>query len=208
MCRLLAWASPEGPIRGSLLRGGWRRFQLVSTKLRSASLVLLLAVPTGAHIGKATWSHLVFLGPPTIGSPALGLLGQITPKTQRTPEQQKISSRLLDAIDQRKRGTGNPESLKSNAALDFDDDGRVLVDISGTVSPALLDEIEDLDGQVISSFPQFQAIRARLPLEQIESLAAQSDVRTIRPADIAFTNPSNLSVPSSPKRDPAPGPTN
>ncbi len=102
-------------------------------------------------------------------------------KTQRTPAQQKISSALLDAIRQQ----AEDAPIERRSGVEVDAEGTTLVDIDAQVTDAVLDEIETLDGTVVSSFPQYQAIRARMPLDQLEALAEMSEVRSIRPADIS-----------------------
>ncbi len=56
------------------------------------------------------------------------------------------------------------------------------------VSPELLDFIRSSGGTVVSSFPHYHEIRARLPLDATELLAKRADVQWIRPADRAATS--------------------
>ena len=72
--------------------------------------------------------------------------------------------------------------------LDLDDAGRVLVDITADVSQVLLDRITALGGSVVDSFERYRAVRARLPTEALEALAAEDAVSRIEPADVAVTN--------------------
>ena len=111
---------------------------------------------------------------------------EMAEKARRTPEQRKISSRLLDAS---RSGLAPP-------SVDADEAGRVLVDIRADVTTDLLVQIDALGGSVIDSFARYRAIRARLPLAAIESLAAEDSVRKIDPADVAVSNtsPSTESV--------------
>ena len=48
--------------------------------------------------------------------------------------------------------------------------------------------IDELGGTVVSSVPQFQAVRALLPLSSLETLAASPDVAFVEPAAEAMTN--------------------
>ncbi len=68
------------------------------------------------------------------------------------------------------------------------EDGRVLVELDATVSKELLVLIEEKKGEVISSFPAQNAIRAVIPLANLETIAAQPGVRFIRPAVEATTH--------------------
>ncbi|PYJ06892.1 MAG: hypothetical protein DME25_05285, partial [Verrucomicrobia bacterium] len=76
--------------------------------------------------------------------------------------------------------------LEPDVALE--PDGRVLVDLKATVTPALLQRINEGGGQVTSSFAQFNAIRALVPLHQLERLAAAREVRFISRAAVAITD--------------------
>ena len=115
------------------------------------------------------------------------IAGQPDDKALRTPAQKKISSQLLDAI-KRHSDTTDAVPRDPGVTVDVDADGRALVDIDAAVTDDLLAVIATLDAVVISSFPQYDAIRARVPLDQLEALAGRTEVRFIRPADIATTN--------------------
>ena len=109
-------------------------------------------------------------------------------KASRTPAQRKISSQLLYELKRRRADplfTAVPE-LRTN--VDVAPDGTTLVDIKAEVSDNLLNRIGALGGNVINSFPRYNAIRAEIPLDQVETLAEFSDVTSIRPADQAITN--------------------
>src|SRR5262249_21281849 len=87
-------------------------------------------------------------------------------KLSRTPAQQKLDSHLHYA-GKITRGQPLPRGFTARPASSFvpiDSQGSVLVDIRATVNPALLTAITALGGQVISSSPNYQAIRANLPL--------------------------------------------
>jgi hypothetical protein len=109
-------------------------------------------------------------------------------KAVRTPIQNKIDSQLLVA-EKMRRGEPLAEGV-TNLMVDLDHDaaGRVLVDIKAHVSDQLLGVIEELGGKVINRFTEYQAIRAAVPLEQIEALAAQTGVVFIQPAVRATVN--------------------
>jgi hypothetical protein len=104
-------------------------------------------------------------------------------KANRTPTQQKIDSHLLYA-DKIRLGLpiadGVP-TLRLHLHLDRDERGRVLVDITADVTASLLQCIADLGGNVISSYPEYRAIQAGVPLSKIENVAAQKEVAFIQP---------------------------
>lgn len=114
-----------------------------------------------------------------------GLAAPRDDNAQRTPAQKKISSQLLAEMAARADADG---AVLRRAGVDVDADGRVLVDIDATVTDALLGAIEMTKGIVVNNFPQYDAVRARVPLDQVESLAERTDVRFIRQADLATTN--------------------
>ena len=60
--------------------------------------------------------------------------------------------------------------------------------MTATVTPALLGAIAAAGGTVVNSFPQYRAVRAWLPLDQLEAIADLPEVTTIRPADQALNN--------------------
>lgn len=104
----------------------------------------------------------------------------IAEKKARTPVQRKIDSHLL-AADKMRRGEPVAEGvLTLRTGVEVDSGGRVLVDIDASVSKELLKQVEAAGGEVINSFPQYNAIRARIPLEQIERLAGSPSVKFIR----------------------------
>lgn len=114
-------------------------------------------------------------------------------KAGRTPAQRKMSSQLVMAAKARRgelKGSGL-ESLKPQVQVQADE--TVLVDIKAEVSPELLAEIEKLGGRIVNSHPEYEAIRAQVPLEFLETLAEEGAVRSIKPAARAFLNKVNTS---------------
>jgi hypothetical protein len=103
-------------------------------------------------------------------------------KASRTPAEQKISSHLLDAVKQKKVGVVVPNARNLKAPKLPTCDGGVCVDITAKVSDELIHTIESLGGKVVNKFPEYDAIRASMPLENIETLAKDDDVKQIIPA--------------------------
>jgi hypothetical protein len=107
-------------------------------------------------------------------------------KKNRTPEQNKISSQLLYAI-YRKRGEAKrvpPGELR----VKFDEKGRAIVNIRARVTRTVLSKIKSLGGTIISSSERYRDIRAHMPLEKLEELAALKDVIAIIPGEEAMNN--------------------
>ena len=106
-------------------------------------------------------------------------------KATRTLAQERLDSQLVYAL-RRKRGEISKD-IPREIDVKIREDGRVLVDIEASVSKEMLALIERQGGQVINSFPAQNAIRALVPLVNIETVAAQPGVRFIRPAVGAST---------------------
>ena len=124
-------------------------------------------------------------------------------KELRSPEQLKIDSQLLYALKQRLRQSIAPGVDSLAAGVFVEPDGYVTVDIKAQVSRQVLARIRSLGGKVISSVDQFDAIRARMPLESLEAFAALPEVRAIGPAEEATTNGPGLSGQRSKPAKPA-----
>ena len=94
-------------------------------------------------------------------------------KQKRTPAQRKVDSQLLEEWQ---KAQGRPGA-----------DRMVTVDLRAEVTPEVLERIRELGGTVLNSVERYQAIRAQLPLSEVEALAAHDGVRSIRTADKAVT---------------------
>jgi len=81
-------------------------------------------------------------------------------KAARTPAQQKISSQLLYAMKMQRGEDVARGVQKLRTGVKVEADGTTLVDIKAKVTKKVLAHIEVLGGTVISSYPQYQTIRA------------------------------------------------
>jgi uncharacterized repeat protein (TIGR01451 family) len=111
----------------------------------------------------------------------------IEEKESRTPEQQKIDSQLLYKLKQDRGEQIAPGVEKLAVGVRENADGGVLVDIRAKVTPEVLEAIRQFGGEVVSAFEQFKAIRAKLPLEALETIASLDEVSFIRPAEEPMT---------------------
>jgi hypothetical protein len=109
-------------------------------------------------------------------------------KGARTPAQKKISSHLLYELKKRRGEAISREFEPLETIVEVDSNGQTLVDIKAEVNETVLSRIQALGGKVISSFVQYQAIRARIPIEKIEALAELPEVIYIKPAEHPITN--------------------
>lgn len=108
-------------------------------------------------------------------------------KETRTAAQQKIDSQILQEI-YRKRGEAAEKRVPEGSTLvRIDDKGRALVDIRVKVSSDTLNLVKRRGGSIVSSSSKYDSIIARVPLLEIERLAANAAVRAIVPAAEATT---------------------
>lgn len=114
-------------------------------------------------------------------------------KASWTPAQKKINARLLLEMKRRLRRATAAGLPAPRSAPAVDGAGCVLVDLQAVVSAALLRRIEELGGQVVSSFAHYGAVRALVPLARLEDLASENAVRSIRPADRPLAHKTNTS---------------
>jgi subtilisin family serine protease len=117
----------------------------------------------------------------------------IDEKAARTPAQRKIDSNLLLELKLRRGEPLRQAVPELQTGIAVDAEGKTVVDITAEVTQGVLDAIVALGGEVISSFPQYDAIRARLPLDRLEALARLPQVRSIRPEEQAMTHAVNRS---------------
>jgi hypothetical protein len=66
--------------------------------------------------------------------------------------------------------------------------GRVLVEIQGTFSRELSDQIANLGGEVVAGWGTTTNFRAWVPFAQLETLAARADVRFLSAARPSITH--------------------
>lgn len=100
----------------------------------------------------------------------------------------KLDGQLLLAL---RKSRGEPPFNKPTSlepAIPIKDGDRVLVDINGSVSKALVDQVKLRGGALPDNSTSNTVLRAMVPLSQLETLALQSDVTFISPAKVSVTN--------------------
>lgn len=145
-----------------ILRSGSRRAGLLFGAMLS---VALLPLPAAANLSDDAVAQIVSL---------------IAEKKTRTPAQRKMDSQLVYAL---KRSRNEPIGTGVNhlqITVKPDAEGKVIVDLTASVNQPLLDAIVQNGGTVLNSHPRFNAVRARVPLANLETLAGRADVRFIR----------------------------
>ena len=94
----------------------------------------------------------------------------------------------LEADPRHRVDAVRPVLLEEKAELDGDQltlPFAERLDVAST--PGVLERIRELGGRVLSSVERYRAVRAEIPLSEVEALAAHEAVRTIRTADKAMT---------------------
>jgi len=139
------------------------------------------------------WSSWAFGQAPAngarIGDQALQqILALDREKDSRRPAQKKMDSQLIYAAQKLAIGVASTAAPAMEVDAKITADGWVLVDITATVNDDLLGAIRRAGGQVVSSVPRYDAIRAWVPVVQIESLAGRSEVRFVARAYEATTS--------------------
>jgi len=112
---------------------------------------------------------------------------EVSEKASRTPAQQKINSQLLYEI-YRRRGQAEQKGVPSEpTGVRVDADGRAVVDIRTDQTSTLSRLIVRLGGKVLSTSARDRSVIARVPVLNLETLAADPAVRFIEPAAEATT---------------------
>ncbi len=121
-------------------------------------------------------------------------------KAAWTPAQRKLETGLLYAGRQ-SRGLAMVQGMEQETALlgriakraRVDKGGMAVVDVRAEVTDGLLQAIAGLGGKVLNAQPAFGAVRARLPIREVETLAALPEVRHIGPQQAFLVNTGTLS---------------
>ena len=108
-------------------------------------------------------------------------------KAARTPAQRKIGSSLI-YLAQRKHGVNlTPGITALRPLVPERADGRVDIQIRGRITKQLITAVERSGGKIIHGHVDGPLLRALVPLDAVESLAARSDVRGIHQSFSATT---------------------
>src|ERR1700719_209914 len=99
----------------------------------------------------------------------------------------KLDGQIVLAL---KKSRGQPPFDKPTSLepeIPVKDGDRVLVDIEGSVSKAVVDQVPIGGGALPDSSPSSTLLRAMVPLSQLEALAMRSDVTSISSAKLSVT---------------------
>lgn len=117
-------------------------------------------------------------------------------QASRSATDRKVGSRLYNAI-LAQRGDPRLTALPDFRFVKPNGDGRVLVDVAtvtGQDVKGVLTAVEALGGEATSHSARYRTIRARLPLANVATLAANAGVRRIQLATPRFTSKINTSA--------------
>ncbi len=111
-------------------------------------------------------------------------------KEGRSPSERKIGSQLLYARSGKFTSTlqaSKDPAKQITSLVKSDAKGRFLVDISG--DPAtVVGQVAAVGGEVVATSTPHQGLRAWVPQDRLDELAANATVRAIRPALLATTS--------------------
>jgi uncharacterized repeat protein (TIGR01451 family) len=113
-------------------------------------------------------------------------------KVSRTPSQRKIDSNVLFTMRMLQGQSAAPGIPYLNTGVDLDQNNNIVVDITANVTDELLKQLQSAGATVLYTNAQYHAIRAIIPPNQIESLAALSDITFISPKVGSMTAGSSL----------------
>lgn len=114
-------------------------------------------------------------------------------KASRSPALKKLSTSLVYEVRELRRDAQMVGVPRLPAALEMRSGNLVQVDITAEVTPDLLTAIREAGGDVESSFPQYAAIRAWMPIDALENLAERVEVKRIFEATPPMLNKINTS---------------
>ena len=147
----------------------------------------------------AKWSSILGLAGLLTNFPAQGqqisadaqeeIKALLNEKATWTPAQRKMTSHLVRAAKAH-RGEAyavGAKSLRAEKAIDL-----VSTEIEAVVTPDLLEKIEGVGGQVLNSAPQFNSVRALIPVGELETVAGFDAVKTVRPAEEPQANSASV----------------
>ena len=112
----------------------------------------------------------------------------IREKESRSPTESKLDSQLIYELKM-DRGEAVANGVRTvETDVPISDTGKTIVDITASVSDGLLSQLSESGADIINVTAERDSIRAAVPLQALESIAARSDVRFIQPKQDAMTS--------------------
>lgn len=108
-------------------------------------------------------------------------------KGSRTAEQQKIDSNVLYTVRMLQGQAAAPGISFLHTGVELDQNDNLVVDITANVTDQLLRQLTNAGALVLYSSAQYHSIRAIVPPNQMETIAASPDVSFISPKQESIT---------------------
>jgi hypothetical protein len=157
---------------------------MTSKRIRIMSVLALVAVVAALGVS-------AFAQAPSKGvSLQIAAIQQI--KQNLTPAQRKMDSNLAFASAGQKSSAAATAMGNAMPRLATTTTGKVVVDVHGAVSPALVQAIQQAGGDVLYQSARWNTIHAAMPLSSIDSVTARSDVVRVNTAPLARTSAGSL----------------
>ncbi|MET0623241.1 MAG: S8 family serine peptidase, partial [Pyrinomonadaceae bacterium] len=112
----------------------------------------------------------------------------IAEKESRTGAERKIDSQLIYELKMQ-RGEWIADRVRAvETDVEYNDDGKVVVDIKADVSAGLLGQLRAGGAEILDTVAEGQSIRASVPLDNVEAIAGLPGVRFVQPKQEAVTS--------------------
>ncbi len=109
-------------------------------------------------------------------------------KAGRSPVERKLDSQFVFQLKQNRNQAIAAGVTRLKPDIQFEPDGRVLVDIDAAVTTNLLAQMQQSGATITGSFPRFHSLRALVSINQLETLAGLAEVKSVKRAARAHFN--------------------
>ena len=110
---------------------------------------------------------------------------QMTAGDEKSPVPASILNKLDDQLALVVKKSRGETTLEPDV---YQFGGRVLVEIQGSISSGLVDQITSLGGQLVNGWGTATTFRAWIPFAQVETLASRADIRSVAAARVSITH--------------------
>ena len=110
---------------------------------------------------------------------------QMTAGDEKSPVPASILNKLDDQLVLVVKKSRGETTLEPDV---YQFGGRVLVEIQGSISSGLVDQITSLGGQLVNGWGTATTFRAWIPFAQVETLASRADIRSVAAARVSITH--------------------
>src|SRR5205823_5942844 len=110
---------------------------------------------------------------------------QMTAGDEKSPVPASILNKLDDQLALVVKKSRGETTLEPDV---YQFGGRVLVEIQGSISSGLVDQVTSLGGQLVNGWGTATTFRAWIPFAQVETLASRADIRSVAAARVSITH--------------------